>query len=200
MFSVMPPPLDRPSVIKTQSMSITIGWSDLLCDGGHTIRSFTIRYRMQTYFSYFHYIRNIDPNLRNYTITELEPNSLYSIQVRTVNTDSIGSSFSSPRFVSTLPPGKPCNYNNYIIDSSSLYHIFTAPSPPRNVSAKLITPDTVEVRWNIPAVLNGVIIRFTVYAIPVRANGPTLRGKRQATSPQTIQKVAMELTDSVISS
>ena len=187
----MPPPLDRPSVIKTQSMSITIGWSDLLCDGGHTIRSFTIRYR--TYFSYFRYIRNIDPNLRNYTITELVPNSLYSIQIRTVNTDSIRSSFSSSRLVSTLPPGKPCNYNNhYIIDSSSLCHIFlifTAPSPPRNVSAKLIAPGTVEVRWSVPAVSNGVIIRFTVYAIPVRANGPILRGKRQATTPQTIQKV-----------
>ena len=97
-------------MIKTQSMSIIIGWSDLLCDGGHTIRSFTIRNRMQTYFSYFHYIRNIDPTLRNYTITGLEPNSLYSIQVQTVNTGSIGSSFSSPRFVSTLPPGKRRNY------------------------------------------------------------------------------------------
>lgn len=105
-FSVAPPPLGRPSAIKTQSMSITIGWSDLICDGGHTISSFTIRYKMQSYFSYFRYIRNIDPNLRNYTITGLEPNSPYAFQVRTINVDSIGSYFSSPLFVSTLPSGK----------------------------------------------------------------------------------------------
>ena len=67
--------------------------------------------------------------------------------------------------------------------------IFTAPSPPRNVTAKLIAPGTVEVRWSVPAISNGVIIRFTVYAIPMRANGP-IRGKRQTDdTPHTIQKV-----------
>ena len=68
-----------------------------------------------------------------------------------------------------------------------LFH-FTAPSPPRNVTAKLIAPGTVEVRWSVPARSNGVIIRFTVYAIPMRTDGPTLRGKRQASTPQTIYK------------
>ena len=204
MLLVKPPPLGRPSAIKRQSMSITIGLSDLICDGGHTISSFTIRYKMQSYFSTFRYIRNIDPNRRNYTITELEPSSLYAFQVRAVNVDSIGSYFSSRLFVSTLPPGK---YSGSIIIPSVFVHyamflynffffffcVFTGPSPPRNVTAKLIAPGTVEVRWRVPALSNGVIIRFTVYAIPVRANGAT-RGKRQIDdTPQTIQTVKSEI-------
>ena len=134
MFLVTPPPLGRPFAIKTQSMSITIRWSDLICDGGHTISSFTIRYKKQTYFSNFCYIRKIDPNLGNYTITELEPSSLYSIQVRAVNVDSIGSYFSSPRFVSTLPPGKYStwpskryHYAMFLYEYLHFYSSFTTP-------------------------------------------------------------------------
>ena len=101
----MPPPPGRLSSVKVQSMSITIAWSASLCDGGHTITSFTIRYKMQGYFYYYRYIRNVDPNLGNYTITGLEPSTLYAFQVQAVNEDSIGSYFSSRLFVSTLPPG-----------------------------------------------------------------------------------------------
>ena len=70
----------------------------------------------------------------------------------------------------------------------NLYFEFTAPSPPRNVTAKLIAPGIIEVRWSVPMMSNGVINHFTVYAIPMQTNGPT-RGKRQVATPQIIQKV-----------
>lgn len=70
-----------------------------------------------------------------------------------------------------------------------MYSEFIAPSPPQNVTANLVAPGIVEVRWTAPMMSNGVITHFTVYAIPVRTDGPT-RGKRQAATPQIIQKVS----------
>lgn len=41
-----------------------------------------------------------------------------------------------------------------------------APSPPRNVSVRLVKPMTVEIRWRTPALPNGNISQYTVYAVP----------------------------------
>ena len=60
-------------------------------------------------------------------------------------------------------------------------HPLTGPSAPRDVTVRLITPQLVEVRWRAPAVSNGQIIRYTVYAIPIAVSGPAI-SKRQAAS------------------
>ena len=58
-------------------------------------------------------------------------------------------------------------------------HLLTGPSAPRDVTVRLITPLLVEIRWRRPAVSNGQIIRYTVYAIPITVSGPAI-SKRQA--------------------
>ena len=66
---------------------------------------------------------------------------------------------------------------------------FTAPSAPCDVTVRLVTPRVAEVSWRMPAVTNGVINRYIVYAIPL---GGATRQRRQAlaiTTPHTIQTV-----------
>ena len=60
---------------------------------------------------------------------------------------------------------------------------------------RIIRPLLVEVRWRVPAVTNGNIVRYTVYAIPLVFTEPT-RGKRQtepATLPKTVKMVGLEI-------
>ena len=69
-----------------------------------------------------------------------------------------------------------------------------APSPPRDVVARLVAPLTVEVTWRSPAVPSGAISHYIVYAIPLRsANVVTGEGHQQSesstTPPQTLQMV-----------
>ena len=99
-----PPRPGRPYLIKAQSTSITIGWPEI-CAGGHSIRSYTIRYdRTIGYYSY-RYIRGVNPAKRNYTITGLESNTQYSFQVQVVSPYSRTSTYSFSLSISTLPPG-----------------------------------------------------------------------------------------------
>ena len=54
---------------------------------------------------------------------------------------------------------------------------------------RLVTPRVAEVRWRAPAVTNGHIIKYIVYAIPL---GGATRQRRQdvaVTTPQTIRMV-----------
>ena len=68
---------------------------------------------------------------------------------------------------------------------------FSAPSVPRDVKARLITPFLAEVSWRAPTLPNGVITHYTVYAIP-RVSHEETRSKRQApTLPRTIKKVIL---------
>ena len=65
----------------------------------------------------------------------------------------------------------------------------SAPSAPRDITVRLVTPRVAEVRWRAPAVTNGHIIKYIVYAIPL---GGATRQRRQdvaATTPQTIRVV-----------
>ena len=65
---------------------------------------------------------------------------------------------------------------------------FAAPSPPRDVTVRLVTPRVAEVTWRTPAVTNGIISRYIVYAIPL---GSTTQAVPLAvTTPQTIQTVS----------
>ena len=73
-----------------------------------------------------------------------------------------------------------------------------APSPPRDVVARLVSPLTVEVTWRSPAVPNGVISHYIVYAIPLRSASVVTGERRQqsesnTTPPQTIQMVLITL-------
>ena len=71
---------------------------------------------------------------------------------------------------------------NNLPDTTRLpLHPFTGPSAPRDVTVCLITPRLVEVKWRAPALSNGQIIRYTVYAIPIAVSGPAI-SKRQAAS------------------
>ena len=66
-------------------------------------------------------------------------------------------------------------------------NFLSAPSAPRDVSARLVAPLEVEVRWRSPAVTNGDISHYTVFATPLRStvSNNTL---------QTLQMVAMSQT------
>ena len=100
-----PPIPGRAFEVKARSNSITIGWSESSCDGGHPIVSFDIRYdRQYGYFS-ARTILHIDPTRRNYTITGLQSNTFYTFQVRSRSVNSRTSSYSSSVFITTLAPG-----------------------------------------------------------------------------------------------
>lgn len=65
-----------------------------------------------------------------------------------------------------------------------------APSEPRDVRVRLVTPLIVEVSWREPAVPNGHILHFTVYAIPIVAFEPERRRRQAAIDlPGTFKKV-----------
>lgn len=101
-----PPTPGRPFEVKAQSTSITIGWSESYCDGGHPIVSFDIQYYQTSgYYYNRNTIRNIDPTRRNYTITGLQSSTFYSFIVRAVSVNSQTSSYSSSISISTLAPG-----------------------------------------------------------------------------------------------
>lgn len=71
----------------------------------------------------------------------------------------------------------------------------TAPSPPRDVSVRMVTPTIAEVSWREPAVPNGVVTQYTVYAIPL-GSVTTFRGKRQADATASSETIKM-VTDLV---
>ena len=106
LIPASPPTPGRPFAIKPQSTSITIGWSESSCDGGHALSSFTIQYDKVYGFFLYRYVRNIPSAMRNYTITGLESNTLYSFRVQAVNVNSLTSSYSLAVSISTLSPGE----------------------------------------------------------------------------------------------
>ena len=115
-FSIIdsPPTPGRPFEVKAQSTSITIGWSESYCDGGHPIVSFNIQYYQTSgYYYNRNTVRNIDPTRRNYTITGLQSSTYYSVRVRAVSVNSQTSSYSSSISISTLAPG---TYISYMAD------------------------------------------------------------------------------------
>ena len=67
--------------------------------------------------------------------------------------------------------------------------LLLAPSAPRDVRARLITPSLAEVSWRAPALPNGVITHYTVYAVPQLSHEETRSKRQAATLPRTIKKV-----------
>ena len=105
LISVSPPTPGQPFEIKAQSTSITVGWSQSYCDGGHPIISFNIRYDQLTGYFPYRTIQNIDPTQRNYTITGLQSSTFYTFRVRSISANSRTSSYSSSASIATLAPG-----------------------------------------------------------------------------------------------
>ena len=105
LFSASPPTPARPIEVSAQSTSITIGWSESECNGGHPVISYDIRYYPSSEYVSRITIQNIDPMRRNYTITELQSSTFYMFQVRVVSVYSRTSSYSPLISISTLSPG-----------------------------------------------------------------------------------------------
>ena len=105
-----PPAPSRPFLIHATSTSVTIGWDEPECDGGHALVEFTIQYYVQTTtFSFVRnnmLIRNIGPDVRNWTISGLDPETTYGFEVRVSSADFTISRYSTSRFITTLPPGR----------------------------------------------------------------------------------------------
>ena len=51
----------------------------------------------------------------------------------------------------------------------NIHTVSIAPTSPRDVTARLVAPLKVEVRWRSPAVTNGDISHYYIYAIPLRS-------------------------------
>lgn len=64
--------------------------------------------------------------------------------------------------------------------------IRVAPSSPRDVSVRVIRPLLVEVSWKVPAVTNGIIVHYIVYAIPLVFTEPAPARKRRQAEPSTL--------------
>ena len=133
-----------------------------------------------------------DSSQRRHKITGLNPSTLYEFSVQAITFDTRISSYSPRASFSTLPPGiltsslVQCLDYNIILVSAIL---LLAPSAPRDVRARLITPSLAEVSWRTPAVPNGVITHYTVYALPQLSHEETRSKRQTATLPRTIKKV-----------
>ena len=108
------PAPSRPSPLKIKSNSITIAWSQSVCDGGHIPARFYIRYKRSTSYSYT-FITVSNATQRTYTITGLSYLTSYDISIRTVTVDSRQSSYSIAATISTLPLGNHLQRNNIIL-------------------------------------------------------------------------------------
>ena len=105
-----PPTPARPVILNVTSTSITISWSVLLCNGGHDLLYFRLRYGIKKYYFFFfapiyNYINSIDARQMNYTIAGLDVNSNYHISIRAEGVDSTFSRYSSEVTITTLAPG-----------------------------------------------------------------------------------------------
>ena len=83
---------------------------------------------------------------------------------------------------------------SYIVSDSVLGCL--APSPPRDVTVRLVAPTLAEVRWRTPAVSNGNITHYTVYAIPLRSI--ELAAERQTEPIATTSTIQMVITSVVL--
>ena len=125
LYTVTPPAPSRPTIVDVKANTVTIEWSQSVCNGGHTPESYTIRYRRSSYRSYS-YIRQITQ--KRYKITGLSYSTSYLFWVQTTTVDSRTSSYSSLATISTLPRGK------LPIMITITYQYLPLPPPPPSLS------------------------------------------------------------------
>nr|XP_055073733.1 receptor-type tyrosine-protein phosphatase S-like isoform X2 [Misgurnus anguillicaudatus] len=133
----LPKPPGTPVVTETTSTSITITW-----DRGNpeTVSYYMIQYRAKSPESKFETVESITTT--RYSIGGLSPNTDYEIRVSAFNTIGQG------------PPSEPVEARTGE----------QAPaSPPRNIQARIISQNTMMVRWDEPEKPNGQIKGYRVY-------------------------------------
>ncbi|XP_076131587.1 receptor-type tyrosine-protein phosphatase S [Alosa pseudoharengus] len=133
----LPRPPGTPMVTETTATSITITW-----DSGNPdpVLYYIIQYRGKTADSKYETMDGITTT--RYSIGGLSPNTDYEIRVSAFNTIGQG------------PPSEPVEARTGE----------QAPaSPPRNVQARIISANTVVVRWDEPEEPNGQIKGYRVY-------------------------------------
>ena len=140
MYSDSPPAPDSPFLIQAKSNSITIGWPEVPCDGGHPLSGFMVEYfdivkyytgylcdfgsglylPCEVYETTYHHIRDISLASRNYTIDGLWADTEYTFRIKALSVDSMDSDYSRQITFSTLPPCKL-----YIVTSYKyqIYHL-----------------------------------------------------------------------------
>ncbi|XP_026200612.1 receptor-type tyrosine-protein phosphatase S isoform X6 [Anabas testudineus] len=133
----LPKPPGTPVVTETTATSVTITW-----DSGNPdpVTYYIIQYRAKSPDSKYETVDDITTT--RYSIGGLYPNTEYEIRVSAVNTIGQG------------PPSEPVETRTGE----------QAPaSPPRNVEAKIISSNTMMVRWEEPEEPNGQIKGYRVY-------------------------------------
>ncbi|XP_059399092.1 receptor-type tyrosine-protein phosphatase S-like isoform X13 [Carassius carassius] len=133
----LPKPPGTPVVTETTATSITITW-----DSGNPepVSHYIIQYRAKSPESKFETVDSITTT--RYSIGGLSPNTDYEIRVSAYNTIGQG------------PPSEPVEARTGE----------QAPaSPPRNIQARVISQNTMMVRWDEPEEPNGQIKGYRVY-------------------------------------
>ncbi|XP_073669541.1 receptor-type tyrosine-protein phosphatase S isoform X6 [Paramisgurnus dabryanus] len=133
----LPKPPGTPVVTETTATSITITW-----DSGNPepVSHYIIQYRAKSPESKFETVESITTT--RYSIGGLSPNTDYEIRVSAFNTIGQG------------PPSEPVEARTGE----------QAPaSPPRNIQARIISQNTMMVRWDEPEEPNGQIKGYRVY-------------------------------------
>ncbi|XP_071217277.1 receptor-type tyrosine-protein phosphatase S-like isoform X4 [Salvelinus alpinus] len=133
----LPKPPGTPIVTETTATSITITW-----DSGNPdpVSYYIIQYRAKAPDSKYETVDSITTT--RYSIGGLYPNTEYEIRVSAFN--SIGQGPSSTRVEARTGEQAPA-------------------SPPRNVQARIISKNTVMVRWEEPEEPNGQVKGYRVY-------------------------------------
>ncbi|XP_029105541.1 receptor-type tyrosine-protein phosphatase S-like isoform X8 [Scleropages formosus] len=133
----LPKPPGTPVVTETTATSITITW-----DSGNPdpVSYYIIQYRAKSPDSKYEVVDGITTT--RYSIGGLSPNTEYEIRVSAFNTIGQG------------PPSEPVEARTGE----------QAPaSPPRNIQARIISQNTMMVRWEEPEEPNGQIKGYRVY-------------------------------------
>uniref|UniRef100_A0A4W5PRE8 protein-tyrosine-phosphatase n=1 Tax=Hucho hucho TaxID=62062 RepID=A0A4W5PRE8_9TELE len=133
----LPKPPGTPIVTETTATSVTITW-----DSGNPdpVSYYIIQYRAKTPDSKYEAVDGITTT--RYSIGGLYPNTEYEVRVSAFN--SIGQGPSSTRVEARTGEQAPA-------------------SPPRNVQARIISQNTVMVRWEEPEEPNGQVKGYRVY-------------------------------------
>uniref|UniRef100_A0A4W5PAY9 protein-tyrosine-phosphatase n=1 Tax=Hucho hucho TaxID=62062 RepID=A0A4W5PAY9_9TELE len=133
----LPKPPGTPIVTETTATSVTITW-----DSGNPdpVSYYVIQYRAKAPDSKYETVDSITTT--RYSIGGLYPNTEYEIRVSAFN--SIGQGPSSTRVEARTGEQAPA-------------------SPPRNVQARIISKNTVMVRWEEPEEPNGQVKGYRVY-------------------------------------
>ena len=126
-----PPSPGSPFFVAVGSTWVTLGWTELSCDGGHTINELIIRYKEESddVVTSYNYVYNLDPSLRNYTIHNLEPETPYTFAVQAVSAEFLPSPFSDNSTVNTLLPGTYLHSSGDRVVTISFLMFSPLPSP-----------------------------------------------------------------------